>query len=137
MTQPRRIHVHTEVIPIRWGDMDVMGHVNNTVFFRYMEQARISWFEALGHRSLPGGDGPVVINASCTFLKQLEYPGTVEVRLYAGKPGRSSFETWYEMLPSYEPDTVYAEAQAKVVWVDFAAGKSMPLPDRFRAVVEG
>ena len=39
--------VHVERIAIRWGDMDAMGHVNNTVYFRYMEQARISWFEAL------------------------------------------------------------------------------------------
>jgi len=39
--------VHVERIPIRWGDMDAMGHVNNTVYFRYMEQARISWFDAL------------------------------------------------------------------------------------------
>ena len=46
MTQPRRKLVHTEIIPIRWGDMDAMGHVNNTVYFRYMEQARICWFDA-------------------------------------------------------------------------------------------
>lgn len=41
-------------MPIRWGDMDAFGHVNNTVYFRYMEQARISWFEALG---IAGGNG--------------------------------------------------------------------------------
>ena len=35
-------------MPIRWGDMDAFGHVNNTVYFRYMEQVRISWFEQLG-----------------------------------------------------------------------------------------
>ena len=39
--------VHTERIPVRWGDMDAMGHVNNTVYFRYMEQTRICWFEKL------------------------------------------------------------------------------------------
>jgi acyl-CoA thioester hydrolase len=41
-------------MPIRWGDMDAFGHVNNTVYFRYMEQARISWFEQLG---IAGGNG--------------------------------------------------------------------------------
>ncbi|MDB5909191.1 MAG: acyl-CoA thioesterase [Massilia sp.] len=35
-------------MPIRWGDMDAMGHVNNTVYFRYFEQARISWFDEIG-----------------------------------------------------------------------------------------
>ena len=40
-------------MPIRWGDMDAFGHVNNTVYFRYMEQVRISWFEQIG---LAGGN---------------------------------------------------------------------------------
>ena len=36
--------VHTLQMPIRWGDMDAMGHVNNTLYFRYLETARIAWF---------------------------------------------------------------------------------------------
>jgi acyl-CoA thioester hydrolase len=137
MTQPRRKLVHTEIIPIRWGDMDAMGHVNNTVYFRYMEQARISWFDGLGVRPSPRGEGPVIINASCTFMKQLVYPGDVEVRTYAGKVGNSSFETWLEMRPSYDPETVYAEGAAKVVWVDFDRGKSTALPEKIRQIVLG
>ncbi|MBM3384043.1 MAG: acyl-CoA thioesterase, partial [Betaproteobacteria bacterium] len=43
----KRTLAHVERIPIRWGDMDAMGHVNNTVYFRFMEQARISWFDRL------------------------------------------------------------------------------------------
>jgi len=46
MTEPHRL-AHVERIPIRWGDMDAMGHVNNTVYFRYMEQTRINWFDVL------------------------------------------------------------------------------------------
>jgi acyl-CoA thioester hydrolase len=133
----KRRHVHTEVIPIRWGDMDAMGHVNNTIYFRYMEQTRISWFDSLGTPPAPQGTGPIIINASCTFMKELVYPGNVELRMYAGKAGRSSFETWLEMRPSYDPETVYAEGAAKVVWVDFAKGKSVPLPDRIRSLIEG
>ena len=41
-----RVHVHTSRQPIRWGDMDALGHVNNTVYFRFMEQARIEWLYA-------------------------------------------------------------------------------------------
>jgi acyl-CoA thioester hydrolase len=133
----KRNHVHTEVIAIRWGDMDAMGHVNNTVYFRYMEQARISWFESLAVGPDPHGSGPIIVNASCTFMKELVYPGQVELRMYAGKAGRSSFETWLEMRPSYDPGSVYAEGGAKVVWVDFAKGKSVPLPARIRQLVEG
>jgi len=70
-------------------------------------------------------------------MKELVYPGQVELRMYAGKAGRSSFETWLEMRPSYDRETVYAEGAAKVVWVDFAKGKSVPLPDRIRQLVAG
>ena len=132
----RRKPVHTEIIRIRWGDIDAMGHVNNTVYFRYKEQARISWFDTLRLTQPGTAEGPAVINASCTFLKQLVYPGDVEVRTYIGQAGRSSFETWYEMRPSYDPEAIYAEGSAKVVWVDYAKGKSAPLPEKLRSVVE-
>ena len=135
MTAKRKL-VHTEVLAIRWGDMDAMGHVNNTVYFRYMEQARISWFDTLGLTRTGTAEGPSIINASCTFLKQLVYPGDVEIRTYVGAAGRSSFETWIEMRPSYDPETIYAEGSAKVVWVDYAKGKSAPMPEKLRNVVE-
>jgi len=38
-----RILVHTSLQPLRWADMDMLGHVNNVAYFRYMEQARIEW----------------------------------------------------------------------------------------------
>ena len=135
MTAKRKL-VHTEILAIRWGDMDAWGHVNNTVYFRYMEQARISWFDALGLRGSASGEGPALINASCTFLKQLAYPGNVEVKTYVGQAGRSTLETWIELRPSYDPDVVYAEGSAKVVWVDYSKGKSAPLPEKLRSVVE-
>jgi len=137
MTHAKRKLVHTEIIPIRWGDMDAMGHVNNTIYFRYMEQTRISWFDSLRASANPGGEGPVIINASCTFKKELVYPGNVEVRMYAGQVGRTSFETWLEMRPSYDPEVIYADGAAKVVWVDFPRGKSAPLPEKIRQIIEG
>jgi acyl-CoA thioester hydrolase len=128
-------HVHTFAMPIRWGDMDAMGHVNNAAYFRYLESARIAWFDSLGFFPDPRGTGPVVVNASCTFIRPLLYPGDIELRTFAGKPGRSSFETRAEIRRAGE-DAVYAEGRAKVVWVDHAAGKSMPLPDAMRRLIE-
>lgn len=126
--------VRTSLIPIRWGDMDAYGHVNNTIYFRYMEQARCEWLEALGYKVAPEGHAPVIINASCTFLVPLTYPGTVEVRLFAGHVGRSSVETHYELRLVGE-DTLYSEGAAKIVWMDAATGKSVPIPDALRAAV--
>lgn len=120
--------VHTTRMPIRWGDMDAMGHVNNTVYFRYFEQARIEWFTEIGCEPDPGGEGPVIINARCTFLKQLKFPGEIEVLTYVGPAGRSSFEMFHEIRRTDEPHVLSSEGGAKVVWVDFPAEKSAPLP---------
>src|SRR5262245_21355221 len=89
--------VWTSLVPIRWGDMDAFNHVNNTVYFRYMEQARVEWLESLAHRTAPARPAAVIANASCTFRVPLTFPGTVEIRLYVGTPGRSSIPGYYEL----------------------------------------
>ena len=131
MNEKKRVHV--EAIAIRWGDMDAMGHVNNTVYFRYMEQARIAWFEAL----LPSGEAwartsIVIVNASCNFRKPINYPGTVEVKVFAGEPGGSSLATYYEL--QVEND-LYADGAATVVFVDAQKQKPLRIPDHVRMLL--
>ena len=126
---------HEMVMPIRWGDMDAMGHVNNTVYFRYMEVARLDWLYRIGGQPDPAGTGPVIVNAFCNFIRQLEFPGEVLARHYVTNPGRSSFDTYITLARSDDPDTIYAEGGAKTVWTDFKAQKSVPLPDWVRALV--
>lgn len=124
-------------MPIRWGDMDAFGHVNNTVYFRYMEQVRISWFESIGIiGGAEQGQGPVIVNASMEFLRQLHYPGDVVAVMSVGKPGRSSFDTGFELRRSDDPGTLYARGAARCVWIDYAAGRSVPLPERLRELLE-
>jgi len=127
--------VHSVRMPLRWGDMDAMGHVNNTVYFRYLEQARIEWFEALGCPPAFSGIGPVIISAHCTFLKQLRYPGDIIVNTLVGDFGRSSFHTRHEIRRVDQPDVLMAEGGSKVVWVDQRIEKSVPLPDEMRALL--
>ena len=131
----RRVHVHTSVQPMRWGDMDALGHLNNTVYFRFMEQARIEWYYAQDRdAAYAAGTGPVIVNASCTFLVPLVYPGDVEVRMYLGEAGRSSVATHYELDADGKRA---AEGAAKMVWIDLSSGRSVPLPDRLRAAALG
>ena len=127
MTHKPRLLVHTSRQAIRWSDMDMLGHVNNTSYFRYFEQARIEWTYGL-HR--PGevysATGPVIVNASCTFLVPLVYPGDIEVRMYLGEPGRTSIGSYYELAMN---GRTHAEGAAKIVWIDLASGRSVPLPE--------
>jgi acyl-CoA thioester hydrolase len=129
--------VHTMTMPIRWGDMDAMGHVNNTVYFRYMESARLQWMGEWGMPANPRGCGPVIANAFCNFWRQLEYPGDVIVRSYVGALGQRSFDMFHELLRTDGGDTVYANGGATVVWVDFPAQRSVPLPAALRQRLTG
>ncbi|MRD47469.1 thioesterase family protein [Caenimonas koreensis] len=127
--------VYQSVIPIRWGDMDAMGHLNNASYFRFLETARIDWMHSLGSPLDAGGEGVVIINAFCNFYRQLEYPGDVLIKMYASDPGRTSFETWATMERVDNPGMINAAGGATTVWVNYKEQKSKPLPDWLRAVV--
>ena len=126
---------HQMVIPIRWGDMDAMGHVNNTVYFRYFEIVRLEWLFKIGAPTDPNGLGPVIVNAFCNFIRQLEFPGDVLARHYVANPGRSSFDTFITLHRTDNPGVIYAEGGSKTVWTDFKAQKSAPLPEWLLALV--
>ena len=59
--------VHEAIIPLRWGDMDAFGHINNTLYFRYMEQGRIHWIESFGFGIQHSEGGALIANAFCNF----------------------------------------------------------------------
>ena len=120
---------------VRWGDMDAMGHVNNTVYFRYLETARIDWMVAVGCKPQPAGQGPVIVNAFCNFYQQLEYPDEVLLKLYVSDPGRTTFETWGTMERVNAPNVICAAGGATTIWVDFPQQKAIALPDWMRAAV--
>ena len=137
-----RFHVPAEkkltlemTIPIRWGDMDAMGHVNNTIYFRYLEIARLQWLYSVGGPPDPTGCGPVIVNAFCNFIRQLEFPGDILAKHYVTNPGRSSFDTYITLERTDNPGLIYAEGGAKTVWTDARLQKSVPLPDWLRALV--
>ena len=133
MTHKPRLLVHTSRQAIRWSDMDMLGHVNNTSYFRYFEQARIEWTYGLHPPGQVYSDtGPVIVNASCTFLVPLVYPGNIEVRMYLGEPGRTSIGSYYELAMN---GRTHAEGAAKIVWIDLASGRSVPLPEAVAAPV--
>jgi acyl-CoA thioester hydrolase len=122
-------------IPMRWGDMDAMGHVNNTIYFRYLEIARVDWLQQFNAAPGPEGAGPVIVNAFCNFYKQLEYPGDVLVKMYTSDPGRTTFETWATMEQVANPGVIYAAGGATTIWVDFPKQKAVDLPDWVREMV--
>jgi acyl-CoA thioester hydrolase len=126
--------VYTTAIPVRWGDMDSLAHVNNTVYFRYMEQSRVEWFALGGFNAHSKGSGPVLAHAECNFRKPVLYPSTVEVRLYCGVPGNTSLPLFQEIRVQGD-DTIYADGASRVVWFDHREGKTISVPDGLRKLV--
>jgi acyl-CoA thioester hydrolase len=120
------------VIPIRWGDMDAMGHVNNTIYFRYMETSRIDWCRSIGCMPEQSKQGPVIVNAYCSFIRQLRYPGDVLVKHHVTTVGKTSFDTFITMERSDDTGTIWAEGGARMVWLDFATNQPLPLPGWLR-----
>lgn len=118
---------------LRWGDMDAYGHANNTVYFRFFEEARIVWLASLELGGAEDATGPVIIKTSATFLKELTHPANVVVETYADKAGNTSLDT-YHLLKDKDTGDIYAEGYAKIVWTDRATRKSTPLPDTLRAL---
>ena len=121
--------VHEMNLPIRWGDMDAFGHVNNTLYFRYMEQARIEWITSLGYSFSSGDESMLMINGFCNFHQQLAYPGELILKTYIGAIGRTSMDIYTSMALTTQPDSMVAVGGATMVWVDLQSGKSAPWPD--------
>lgn len=76
-------------LPMRWADADMLRHMNNTIYFRFMEEARVQMLAAAG-LDVAGEVGNVVVHCSCDFLRAITYPATVRVKLIVDKVGRTS-----------------------------------------------
>lgn len=123
-----KILVHELAMPILWGDMDSLGHVNNTVYFKYMEQARVTWIEAISGSVRNDTEGPVIANAFFNFYRPLVFPGDLVVKLYVADPGRTSIDTFATIERADEPGSPYAAGGATLVWVSNQDGRPVPLP---------
>lgn len=131
----RKKLVYATSFAVKWGDMDAMGHVNNAMYFKYMEHARVDWFSQIGFLLLPNGQGPVIANAFCNFKRQLKYPDNVLLKMYVSEPARATFDTWTTMERVSEPGVLCAAGGATVIWIDTVREKAASLPESLSALV--
>jgi|SRR5690625_2890280 len=110
------------VIPVKWGDMDALNHVNNAVYFQYMEEARAQLFQCAG-LAMPAQKIGILAHVSCDFLKPIYYPETIEVRLAIAKVGRSSLTMSAVICQHGNPGQVYAKSSFVLVGANATTGK--------------
>lgn len=114
-------------MPVRWGDMDALGHVNNTVYFRFFEEARVVLLERMG-MMFDAQRGWVLAHASCDFLKPLLYPANVVATSRLLRVGRSSMELEVWMARADDAGSVVARGRNVIVHIDQEAGRAAALP---------
>src|SRR3989442_2663912 len=118
-------------IPVRFRDIDGMRHVNNAVYFTYMEQARSEWYRQLmGIQSVAEFDF-ILAHASCDFKEAIGFGETVVVTATLTKIGNSSFRFAYE-IRSKENRTLFAPGDSMQRSYDYQADQPLPIPQPYR-----
>lgn len=120
-------------IDVAWGDMDAFAHVNNTVYFRWFESARIAYFHALGFsdRRETSDIGPILASTHCRFRIPVTFPDRVEVGARVTDVGTDRFTMEYRAV-SERHGAVAAEGGGLVVAYDYASGSKALLPENVR-----
>lgn len=121
--QPLVGGVFSCVIPVRWGDLDALNHVNNAVFFRYQDEVRVRLFSLAGIK-MPSDRNVVLAHASCDFLRPILFPSTVVVSMELARIGRSSIEVQVQITCHDDPTIIYAKGRNVIVAFDALTGKS-------------
>ena len=124
-------------IPVIWGDMDSFQHVNNVIYFRYFESARIQYFETLGWMDImeKNGYGPILGSTSCRYRIPLSYPDTVFVGAKITEMHEKRFTMEYLLVSEHHPEPV-AEGTGVVVCYDYKKNQSTRIPEVIRLSIE-
>jgi len=120
-------------IPVAWGEMDSFQHVNNVVYFRYFESARILYSEKLGLHKLKDdtGIGPILGSTSCKYKLPLTYPDTVSVGARITGVEEDRFSMKYVVV-SRRHNRIAAEGDGVVVMYNYREAKKTAIPEEIR-----
>jgi acyl-CoA thioester hydrolase len=118
---------------VAWGEMDSYRHVNNTVYFRYFENARLEYFRRLGWFEFERdtGIGPILAATQARFRKPLTYPDTISVSARISSVADDRF-TMDHLVVSHNLRTVAAEGQGTIVTFHYGEGHKVAIPAEVR-----
>lgn len=137
----------TQIFPVRWGEMDVLGHVNNAQYLRYFEESRTAWCESIGKPLRSSEQGMILLKATVTYKKPVGYPANVIVELRAGAIGNSSFNLINTLAIEGEGEDEGSSSNKSsknepacigefvIVWFDYVHNKPLRVPDEIRKML--
>ena len=121
-------------IALRWSDMDALGHINNSEFLRYLEQARIEFLDEAAAAGVPREAGLLVARHEVDYKMPLAYRREpVEIPTWIDRIGTTSFTFGHEVVAD---EVVYARALSVIVCID-PQGRPTEVPTAFREHLEG
>jgi acyl-CoA thioester hydrolase len=122
---------------VAWGDMDAYQHVNNVVYLRYFENARIPWLERIGWMKLrdQSGLGPIIASTSARYRRPVSYPDRILIGVRASDVQTDRLTIEYRIV-SVKLNALAADGQAVVVSYDYNAAKKCPIPESVRAAIQ-
>jgi acyl-CoA thioester hydrolase len=123
-------------LDVAWGDMDAFGHVNNVVYFRYFENARIPWLDRVGwmRSKEETGQGPIIASTSARYRRAVAYPDRLLVGVRASEVKVDRVTIEYRIV-SRRQDAVTTEGQAVVVSYDYRKVAKCPIPEAVREAI--
>ena len=126
--------IHQDVV---WGDMDAFGHINNTVYFRYFEDARIAYFDRIGvHEQMETRQtGPILASTRCDFRLPLNYPDRIQIATSCEIISAKKFNMKYVVF-SEKYGAIAAEGEGLIVYYDYTDSKSCEIPTDIVTAIE-
>ena len=131
-------------IPIQWGEMDAFNHVNNVVYIRWCETARIELFRKIwGDRGINmkeilegNGVGPILANFNVNYKIPISYPDNVIIQTRVAKIGNTSFNVEHQVFTEKMGDSVVAEASSVVVMLNYKTAEKFNLNSSMKLKLE-
>jgi acyl-CoA thioester hydrolase len=121
-------------VAVVFRDIDAMGHVNNAVYFTYMETARTTFFINRLRLADPQDLPVIVAEATCTYLSPLRLGDTLQIHLGVSRIGRRSFDLSYRM--SAGDDRLVARAKTAMVAYDYQLRAAIPIPVQLKTLLD-
>ncbi len=137
--QPHQLLAEFAVIvrlPVQWGELDAYGHVNNSMFFRYFESARMEYLERCGflHSYERDKVGAILHSTQCRFKRALFFPDTIEVGTRVIEMQEDRFTMEYHVV-SLGQDALVAEGTGVIVSFDYTGKAKAPIPPDVREAI--
>lgn len=124
-------------LPVAWGEMDALGHVNNVVYFRYLECARVEFMRRCGMTELrtPQGIGVILQHVQCRFRRPIVFPDTVTITARVASIEADRFTLDHEVISTAQ-SVVAAVGTSTIVTYDYTAKTKVAIPSELRRAIE-